>query len=161
MVVIDVAARRAGQKQPVGEEAAQYRLELVVVRVDKPGHDDAAARVDHRGAARAQVRSDSKDLFALDQHIGLREVANPRVQRHYRTAANNIAPTRPAAVEGLIPVLRRGRTRREQIQTGSGDPSRGHTLQKIAPRAEMVPRLSFIAQYAHAGVSPDSASYLN
>ena len=44
----DVPARRAGQEQPVGEEAAQRRLELVMVRIDEAGHDDAAAGVDHR-----------------------------------------------------------------------------------------------------------------
>ena len=63
-------------EDPVGEEAAQRRLELVMVRIDEAGHDDAAAGVDHRGAAGLQVRSDGEDLLALDQHVGLGEVAD-------------------------------------------------------------------------------------
>jgi len=42
---------------------------------------------------------------------------------------------------------------REDTPTVSADGSR-RTLQKIAPRAEMVLRHSLIAQFAHADVSP-------
>ena len=132
-----------------------------MVRIDEARHDDAAGGVDHRGGARMQVRPDGKDLLALDQHVGPREVADLRVQRHHRTAADEVTPARPAAVGGRIPSAGRRRTRRKQIQTRSCDPGRRHTLQKIAPRAEMVPKASFIAQFAHAGVSPDSANYLS
>jgi len=45
---------------------AQRRLELVMMRIDEAGHDDAAGGVDHCGAARLQVRSDGADLLALD-----------------------------------------------------------------------------------------------
>ena len=44
-------ARAIVDENAVGEEAAQRRLELVVVRIDEAGHDDAAACVDHGGAA--------------------------------------------------------------------------------------------------------------
>ncbi len=123
-----------------------------MVRIDEAGHDDAAGCVDLRRAARMQVRPNAEDLLALDQHVGLDEVANLRVQRHDRTAANNVAPAPPAAVHRRI--VCRGGAHREQIQPRSGDASRRHTLQKIAPRAEMVLRLSRIAQFAHADVSP-------
>src|SRR5206468_3198647 len=46
LVVVDLPTRRAGQQKPVGEEAAQRRLELVMVRIDEAGHDDAAAGVE-------------------------------------------------------------------------------------------------------------------
>ena len=39
-------ARPIVDQYPVGEEAAQNRLELVVVRIDEAGHDDAAGGVD-------------------------------------------------------------------------------------------------------------------
>ena len=88
-----VAARRARpvvDQQPVGEEAAQRSLELVVMRVDEARHHDAAARVDHRSAIRAQVRPDGDDLLAFDQHVGLRKIADLRVHRHHGAAANEV-----------------------------------------------------------------------
>ena len=69
-------ARAVVDQDAVGEEAAQRRLELVVVRVDEARHHDAAARVDLGGAAGVQVRADGEDLLALDQHVALREVAD-------------------------------------------------------------------------------------
>src|SRR5437588_472418 len=64
LVVRDGPGRRARavvDQDPVSEKAAQRRLELVVMRVDKAGHDDAAGRVDLCGA-RTQVRPDGEDL---------------------------------------------------------------------------------------------------
>src|SRR5437762_4975298 len=57
------AARRAGavvDQHPVGKEAAQRSLELVVMGVDEAGHDDAPGSVDLRGSASGEVRSDSE-----------------------------------------------------------------------------------------------------
>ena len=150
------AARRVRvvvDQNPVGEKAAQRRLELVVVRVDETGHHDAAAGVDHIGTTRVQVRSDGKDLLALDQHVGLGEVAHLRVHRHHGTATDDIASAPPAGVLRLVFIARRGRARREQIDTCGGDPGRRRRLQKIAPRTGMVLRNSVIAQLAH-GLSP-------
>ena len=42
-----------------------------MMRVDEARHDDAAARIDHVGAAGVQVGPDRDDLLALDQHVGL------------------------------------------------------------------------------------------
>src|SRR5260370_37596662 len=72
-VVSYVPARRVRMivdEYPVGEKAAQHRLELVMVRIHEARHDNAAARVDLRRAAGAQVRSDGEDLLPLDQHVG-------------------------------------------------------------------------------------------
>ena len=87
-------------QNPIGEETPQYRLELVVMRIDEPGHDNAAGRVDIRGAAHVQVRPDGEDFLALDEDVSLGEISDFRVQRHHRTAANDIASTRSAAVGG-------------------------------------------------------------
>jgi hypothetical protein len=144
--------RAVVDQNPIGEKAAQRRLELVMVGVDKPGHDDAAGRVDLSRAARVQVRPNGEDFLAFDQHVGLGKVADLRIQRHHRTAANKIAPARVAAVYGRV--VCDGGACRKQIETRSGDPGRNRTLQKIAPRAEMVLRQSRIAQFAHADVSP-------
>ena len=84
-------ARRAGavvDQHAVGEEAAQRRLELVVVRIDEAGHDDAAAsRRSLRPPPAVQVRSDGEDLLALDQHVGLgqsRPPSGPSTSRRRR-----------------------------------------------------------------------------
>ena len=45
------------------------------------------------------------------------EVADLRVHRHHRAAANDVAPARPAAVRRRVAVVRRGGARREQIET--------------------------------------------
>ena len=133
------SARRAGaviDQDPVGEEAAQRGLELVVVRVDEAGHDDAPARVDDVGGARRQVRSDGKDGLALDQDVGLGEIAHPRVHRHHRAATNDVTPAGPAACLrqlGQVRGLRRGRARCEQIDACRGNADRGRALEKIAP----------------------------
>jgi len=119
-------------KYPVGEEAAQHGLELVVVRIDEARHDDAAAGVDRRGTAHLQIRPDRKDLLALDQHVGLGKIAHVRVHRHHGTTTNDVAPAVLAAVLGWVPVVRRGRARREQIETCGGAGGR-RSLQEIAP----------------------------
>ena len=94
-------------------------------------HDDAASGIDLRSAAGVQIRSDGEDLFALDKHVGLREIADFRVERHHRAATNDIAPPRPATVGWRV--VSRGGARREQVQPRSRDPGRRRTFQKIAP----------------------------
>src|SRR5262249_61733544 len=74
-------ARPVIDEHPVGEEAAQRGLELVVVRINEAGHDDGAAGVDRRTAG-VQVWSDGENLLAFDQHVGLREVAEALIHRH-------------------------------------------------------------------------------
>jgi hypothetical protein len=102
----------------VSKKTAQRRLELVVMRIDEAGHDDAAAGVDYRGAARLQVWSDAEDILALDQYVGLDKVANNRIHRHYGTAANDVAPTRCAGILRRIVVkLRRSTARSKQAQS--------------------------------------------
>ena len=84
------------EQQPVGEEAAQRRLELVMMRVDEAGHDDAAAGVDRCSAAGAKVRPDGYDLLAFDQHVRFDEIAHLRIHRHDVAAANEQAASRLA-----------------------------------------------------------------
>ena len=132
--VVDRAVRLAVvEQQPVGEEAAQRRLELVMMRVDETGHDDAPAGVDHAGAGDAQVRTDGDDLLALDQHVRFDEITHRGVHRHDVAAANDVAPSRPAEVPGgVIVVLRCGRARAEQVQPRRGSTGRRRDLQEIA-----------------------------
>ncbi len=142
------AARRARavvDENAVGEEAAQRRLELVMVRIDEAGHDNAAAGVDLGGAADVQVRSDRENLLALDKNVGPGKVAHMRVHRHHGAAANDITPAWSAAVRGRVTVIRRGRARREQVETRGRDPRRGGTCQEFAARSEMVLWPAFIA----------------
>src|SRR5262249_5645405 len=110
------AARRSRSvidQHAVGEEAAQHRLKLVMVGIDEAGHDDAAGRVDLRGTTRVQVAPAGADLFAPDHPAGLRKAANRGLQRQERTAANDIAPARPPAVERRISTVCRGGARPE------------------------------------------------
>jgi hypothetical protein len=85
----------------------------VVVGIDKPGHDNAAGCVNHGRVARLDVLFDVQDFLTLDQHVGLREVADAGIQRHGGTAANDVTLTRLATAHrrGVRP----GGTRREQI----------------------------------------------
>ena len=132
-----VPARRVGpviDENPVGEEAPQHRLELMVMRVDEPGHDNATARVDGRGTASLQVVTDRDDLLALDQHVGLREIADRRVHRHHRTTANDVAPSWLAAVARCVTIRLCGRGRRgQQIEACRGDCGRRRRFREIAP----------------------------
>jgi len=58
-----------------------------------------------------KVRPDCTNGFALDQHVSLWEIADLRIQRHHRAAANDVAPTPLAAVHRRI--VRRGEAWRE------------------------------------------------
>jgi hypothetical protein len=125
----------------------------MVMGIDESGHDDAAARVDLRGVAGEQIASDGQNLLALDQHVGLRKVADLRIHRHHRAAADDGAPAGPAHVRWR-PVVRRRRTRGEQIEARGDRAGRRRAFQEIAPRGKMVLWPAFIAQSAHGGVSP-------
>src|SRR6185369_5499918 len=73
-------ARAIDYENAVSEPATHRCLELMVVRVDKAWHRNAASRIDlTRAAPGSQVRPDCKDLLALDEDIGLREVADIRI----------------------------------------------------------------------------------
>jgi len=61
-------------------------------------------RVDYGGIARLDVRSDGENFLAFDQHVGLGEVADGRIHRHHRAAADEIAPAGAAGVSGHIVV---------------------------------------------------------
>jgi hypothetical protein len=135
-IVGDAAARRVRlivDQDPVGEKAAQRRLELMVVRVDEARHDDPAAGIDDRGGAGAQIRPDRDDLLALDQHVGLRKITDARVQRHHSPAANEQPPAVPSAVFRRVVFVGRRRARREQIGCRGGRPGDGRRLQEVAP----------------------------
>src|SRR5437899_12791834 len=96
----------------------------MVVRTDEARHDEAAGRVNLRGAGHGQVRPDGDDFLALDHYVGFGEIADIRVHRHHGTATNDVAPARLAGIVRRIIVLlilRRGRARREQIETCGGD----------------------------------------
>ena len=80
------------EQQPVREEAAQRRLELVMMCIDEARHDNASPRINHSGAAGAQVGTNGHDFLPLDQHVGLGEIAHLRVHRHHMPAASHIAP---------------------------------------------------------------------
>jgi hypothetical protein len=132
--VVDGAVRLAVvEQQAVGQEAAQRGLELVVVRVDEPGHHDLAAGVDRR-AERRQVRTDGEDLLAFDQHVGLDEIAHVGVHGHDVAALDDIALSVAAAVPGRSIVPRCSSALGEQGQPGcrSSGPRRPGP-QEIAP----------------------------
>ena len=117
----------------------------MVVRVDEAGHDDAAAGVDHRGIAGVQVRSDGDDLLALDQDVGLGEIADVRVQRHHGAAADDVAPAAPAGVVRCVVAVRGGRAWPEETGPGGGHPGDGGVFQEIAPRAAVALWVAVIA----------------
>ncbi len=91
-----------------------------MVGIDETGHDDAAGGVDPCGAACLQVRSNGEDLLALDQHVGLGEVADARIHRHHGTAANDVASAWCAAALGRVADVGGCRARGEQFETCGG-----------------------------------------
>jgi hypothetical protein len=129
-----------------------------MMRVDEARHHDAAARIDHVGAAGEQVGTDCLDPLALDQHVAAHEVADRRVHRHDGTAFDEIAPSRPSAVARRIVAVSRPRgTRIEQTEGRRGDRGRRRTFQETASRSEMVQ--PFLAQDAHVA-SPRFESFM-
>ena len=85
-------ARAIVDEDAVGEEAAQRRLELVVMRIDEAGHDDAAGGVDlARRRRRCRFGPTAEDLLALDQDVGLGKSPTARIHRHHGAAANDVA----------------------------------------------------------------------
>ena len=46
------------------------------MRIDEARHHDAAACINLAGVAGMQIRSDGENLLAIDEDVGLREVAD-------------------------------------------------------------------------------------
>ena len=150
------AAARAGavvDQHAIGEKAAQRRLEQVVVGVDEAGHHDAAARIDLGGAAGMQSAADGDDLAALDQHVGLWEVAHLGVHRHHGAAADHVTTSPLAAAVGLPVIVCRRRSRREQTESRRGHAAGCRRFQEVAPRTGMVLRQACITELAHVVAS--------
>jgi len=62
--------------------------------------------VDLSGAAGMEVGPDLLDLFAIDQYVRLNEIAQLRIHRHDRSAADHILASAPAAIlRGLTVVV--------------------------------------------------------
>ena len=80
---------------PVGPVGPHGRLPHVPVGVDHARHDDAAGRVDLRGAVgHLQVRADRRDPLPGDQHIGVGQDPVPVVHGEHRRVAENQRPSR-------------------------------------------------------------------
>ena len=128
-------ARSVHDQDPVGEEAPQRGLELVMVCIDEPRHHDAPGRVDDAGAGYVQILPNGDDLLAVDQNIALWEVAHRRVHRHDGAAADDVAPPMVASPGGRTRIVGlRGSGRRvQEIEPGSCDRARGGDFQEIAP----------------------------
>jgi hypothetical protein len=107
-------------KVPVGVVGPLDGLVLVVVRVDKPWHDDHAPGI-HDVSRRLDLRPHHGDLGPLDQHVGLLEVAYRRVHREHDTALDQNAPTARRAAMPAIEIFRQRGAR----QSGAGNGARG------------------------------------
>jgi hypothetical protein len=95
------------------------------------------------------MRSDGADLLALDEHVGLGEIAHGRVQRHHGPTPDDVAALMPAGILRLIAIPGPGRPGREQVGAGRRDSGGGRRPEKIPPRCRMVLRNSVIASRAH------------
>ena len=67
-----------------------------MVRGDEAGHDDRARAVDHFGVAGGDVGRDMGDHLAVDQDVGLLEVA------HFRVEAEHDAPPQQDAALAAV-----------------------------------------------------------
>ena len=77
----------------VGQEAAQRRLELMVVRVDEARHDDHARGIDDLGVGGIEARADRGDAAAFDEHV--RVAKSPTCGSMLSTAPPLIRSRRP------------------------------------------------------------------
>jgi hypothetical protein len=50
-----------------------------MMRIDEAGHDDAPAGINDVTTS-PDTRSDRDNLLALDHHVGLGEIAHPRIR---------------------------------------------------------------------------------
>ena len=82
-----------------------------MMRIDEPRHDDHAGDVDDLRRC-LDVWPDGGDLGALDQHIGLLEVADGGIHgQHDTTLQQDTTPRgRVLALAGGTEILRQGRT---------------------------------------------------
>ena len=84
---LDVVQQRA-VRQRVAEEALPH----VAVGIDEARHHHAFAGVDHLRVRRADVRLHRGNLLALDQDVGLLEVADGAVERKHAAALDQDRP---------------------------------------------------------------------
>ena len=77
----------------VGEERAQRRLELVVVRVDEAWHDDMPALIDDRRVGRVDPGGDLGDFRSVQKHVADRVIADAGVHRQHGPALDQRAAT--------------------------------------------------------------------
>ena len=149
--------RAVVEQHAVGEEAAERGLELVVVRVDEARHHDlprASISPRRRRAGWGRPRRSSCPRPARRP----REIANLRIHRHHRAAADDVAPARPAAVLGGSrrscrsprPGARTGRARPRPTPVAA-EPSGNRAVEL---RESVVLRNSLIAQDAHSWSPP-------
>ena len=100
---IDVVRRHLGAElalhdvaivlqRAVRQHVAQEALPHVPVRIDEARHHDRVRSVDDLGIGRADVRPHRRDLAALDQHVGLLEVADRAVEREHAAALDQDRP---------------------------------------------------------------------
>src|SRR5215472_17146752 len=73
------------QEKHHDENTAQNGFVLMVMGINKAGHDYHARSVDDQAGC-IEVASDGKDLLSADEHVTGFEVADPRVQTQYYTA---------------------------------------------------------------------------
>src|SRR6202011_506016 len=70
----------SGAQQTIGENAAQRRLKLMVVRIDESRHNNHAGCVHHDGRIEnIQVPADRYDLFPPNEYVALLEVPDVRI----------------------------------------------------------------------------------
>ena len=95
-------------QEPVRDDAALQNLVLVMVRGDEAGHDDSARAVDDLGVGSSDGRCYLRDRLAVDQDVGLLEVAHLRVECEHDTAAQQNAAL-PSVADEVLRWRRGGR----------------------------------------------------
>ena len=138
--VADVATI-VGIEQAVGEDAPQQALVEMVMRVDEARHHDAIGGVDHRCVVvrNCDARPDFADLAVLDQHIGLREVADAAVEGEDDSALEQDATLALHPGQQSIGVRRSGSlcagaVREERERGSAGRQPRARSQQRPAGR---------------------------
>jgi hypothetical protein len=112
-----------GIEQSVGEDVAQKPLIEMVVRIDEAGQHDPVGGIDHRRVVtrKGDVRAHLANLAALDEHVGLGEIADLPIEGEHDAALEQDAPRPLHAGEQAISVRRgslRVRLARQHLRRG-------------------------------------------
>ena len=81
---------------------AEQRSAQVPMTIDKAGHDDGVAGVDHLAGPGANTRGDLDDASLVDKHVALLQVGGARTEGEHAPAADQNRRAQDSACPKLL-----------------------------------------------------------